>query len=124
MSEQPEKFGHGAVRGSFKSYLTGFILSVELTLVAYWLIVDRVFSDNLLIWAILGLAFIQLVVQLVYFLHLDKESNPRWNLMVFSFMAIVLVIIVFGSLWIMHNLNYHQISPQQLDKSIIKDEGY
>jgi hypothetical protein len=39
-------------------------------------------------------------------------------------MLVVLAIVVAGSLWIMNNLNYHMtMSPNQLDHSIIQDEG-
>jgi cytochrome o ubiquinol oxidase operon protein cyoD len=52
----------------------------------------------------------------VFFLHLGRESKPRWNLNALLFAVLVVVIIVFGSLWIMHNLNYHMQNPQQINK--------
>lgn len=124
MNQAHEHFDSGAVKGDFKSYLIGFLLSLELTLAAYWLVVDHGLNNRVLMAAILCLAIIQLMVQLIFFLHLDKESKPHWNLMVFGFMAIVLIIIVFGSLWIMSSLNYHMDNPHHLEQHIIKDEGY
>jgi cytochrome o ubiquinol oxidase operon protein cyoD len=65
------------------------------------------------------------MVQLVFFLHLGGEGKPRWRLTAFLFMLLVLVILVFGSLWIMYNLDYHMtMSPEELDSQIIEDEGY
>jgi cytochrome o ubiquinol oxidase operon protein cyoD len=105
-------------------YITGFVLSVVLTIVAYLLVQRHVssghaaISHGVLVFMITSLALIQLMVQLVFFLHLDSESKPRWNLTVLLFAAMVLVIIVFGSLWIMNNLNYHQETQDQIDKYI------
>lgn len=114
------------------TYLAGFGLSLILTLSAFFFVWLYIASDNqffttsqLLIW-ITVLAIIQLIVQLVFFLHLGRESGPRWNLNVLFFAAIVVVILVFGSLWIMNNLNRDQEDnqdPQTIEAEIIEDEG-
>jgi cytochrome o ubiquinol oxidase subunit IV len=119
----------GAARGTTASYVSGFVLSLLLTLTAYFLVVQHKnsvgpsLSHRYLLVAIIILAITQLFIQLLFFLHLDRESKPRWNLLVASFAAIVVIILVAGSLWIMNNLNYHMEAPTQLDKTIIKDEG-
>ncbi len=105
------------------SYVIGFVLSLGLTLSAYYVVVNGLLTGWGLLWAIIGLAVTQLVVQLLFFLHLGREDRPRWNLMAFLFMLLVLIILVFGSLWIMTNLNYHMVSPDETDTSIIDDEG-
>ena len=116
-----------------RAYIRGFGLSLALTLTG-WLLVNRhvenrhlFWSDKTLIVLILVLAVVQLVVQLVFFLHLGRESKPRWNLSVLSFAVIVLLILVLGSLWIMYNLDYRHprkaLSPNEINQSIIKDEG-
>ncbi len=92
---------------SAKPYFIGFGASLAVTLVAYSAITHHWFNRHGLVILIIGLALLQFVVQLVYFLHLGKESKPRWKQLVFWMMIIVVLIIVFGSLWIMNNLNYH-----------------
>jgi cytochrome o ubiquinol oxidase operon protein cyoD len=109
--------------GSLTSYIIGFVLSIVFTLLAYWLVVYDVFAGGLLVAAIVLLAIAQLLVQLLFFLHLGKEKAPRWNLVVFSFMVLVVVIVVGGSLWIMKNLDYHGMTPQQTDKYLLEQEG-
>ena len=52
-----------------KSYISGFLYSVILTLTAYYLVVNDVFSGWTLVFSILALAVVQLAVQLFYFLH-------------------------------------------------------
>jgi cytochrome o ubiquinol oxidase subunit IV len=113
---------HGAHRGNLRSYSTGFILSLILTFAAYILVVENVFSGWVLFSALVGLAISQLLVQLIFFLHLGSESKPRWNLLVFLFMLLVLIILVFGSLWIMNNLNYHNMSPSDTNKYVEDEE--
>ena len=121
------------------NYVFGFVLSLGLTLAAYFLVHKHVvshhlvYSDNFMLGALAVLAITQLIVQLVFFLHLDKESRPWWNNTALAFAAIVVVIIVAGSIWIMANLNYHHggiigpngqhLSPHQSDQLIIQGEG-
>lgn len=120
---------------SFGPYIIGFILSLLLTLAAYFLVQQHiggqqaVFSRQVVIGAVGLLAVLQLIVQAVFFLHLGRESKPRWNLMIFLFTGLVILIVVFGSLWIIQNLRYQrdsqdQPSPSSVNTYIIKDEGF
>lgn len=106
-----------------KSYVNGFVLSTLLTLAAYFIVVNKVFDSGMLIAALVILAFGQLTIQLIFFLHILQESKPHWNLaIVLSTLSIILVIVI-GSLWIMSNLNYHHTSPSGTNNYILKDEG-
>ncbi len=110
-------------QGTVTTYIVGFVLSLLLTILAYGLVTRSTFSKGLLFTVVIALALTQLLVQLIFFLHMDKESRPRWNLVVFSFMLLVVFIVVFGSLWIMYNLSYHHAHNIQTPQQIIKDEG-
>jgi cytochrome o ubiquinol oxidase operon protein cyoD len=127
--------------GSKHAYYSGFFLSISLTLVAFSLVDRHVNSghmflaDNSVLLILGGLAVLQLFVQLAFFLHLDRESKPRWNSVVLAFAAIVVLILGFGSIWIMNNVNNHHYgygsthdghqldSPTQTNRYIIQDEG-
>ncbi len=112
-----------AAPGSFKSYTIGFILSVVLTLGAYSLVVNHVLTGWNLAFGLIALAILQLLVQLIFFLHLSNESSPRWNLIAFTFMLTVVLIVAIGTLWIMNNLDYnHGHTPSETDQTIIQDE--
>lgn len=107
-----------------RAYVIGFSLSVYLTIVAYLLVTKHLFDGRLLIALIIGLAVLQFVVQVYYFLHLGQETRPRWKLVSFIFMIGTVGILVFGSLWIMSNLDYHHgQAPAETDQAIIEDEG-
>jgi cytochrome o ubiquinol oxidase operon protein cyoD len=113
--------------GSLQSYTVGFVLSLILTFTAYIIAVRDVAHGWALVYILATLAVVQLFVQLVFFLHVGRESKPRWNLTAAVFAAMVVGILVFGSLWIMKNLQYghhHGPSPEQTDELIKHDEGY
>lgn len=89
------------------SYVTGFVLSLILTLGSYFAVTLHLLEPLHLMIAISTFAVVQAFVQLFLFLHMGQEKKPHWKLTLFLFMALVLVVIVFGSLWIMNNLNYN-----------------
>lgn len=103
-------------------YIIGFVLSLSLTACAYVAVTQKLFDGRGLIALIIGLAVLQVLVQLFFFLHLGHETKPRWKMVVLLFMLIVLGIVVIGSLWIMQNLDYN-MHPQEASEYIIKDEG-
>ncbi len=112
-------------QGSLVSYVVGFCLSIILTLLAYFSVDKHWFSRTTTIAFITILALVQFVVQMLFFLHLSQESRPRWRLIVLGFMAVIVVIIVSGSLWIMNNLNYNMrnLSPGQQKTYLHDHEG-
>lgn len=88
-------------------YVTGFILSLFLTLAAYFVVVEKWFSPKTILISIILLAIVQFVVQMFCFLRIAQETKPHWKLMLFFFMMLVVIVIVFGSLWIMNSLSYN-----------------
>ena len=97
--------GHGNIKTNF----IGFFFSLFLTLAAYFVTSENILSGWNLIISLSFLALVQAVVQLLFFLHLAEETPPRWNLISFLFMILVLFILVAGTLWIMYNLNYQMV---------------
>ena len=95
---------------TLQSYVWGFGLSVILTLTAFFVVDQKLFSTHATLATILTLAILQTYVQLILFLHLKKESKPRWKMLTFLFMLSVLLILVLGSVWIMYHLNYNMTS--------------
>lgn len=91
--------------GTLKTYLIGFLLSILLTLASFYLVFARSFSDQSILYTIVGLALVQAAVQLFFFLHMGQEAKPRWETLCFCFMFLVLLTIAIGSLWIMNDLN-------------------
>lgn len=100
----------GESHGSFGSYMTGFVLSVILTVAAFGLVMTRTLTGQDALFAIAGLAFVQIVVHLVFFLHMNTSSAQRWNVTAFAFTALTAVIVIGGTLWVMHNVSMNMMS--------------
>lgn len=101
---------------TIQRYIMGFALSLALTLVAYFLVVNNEAHPWMLI-VLGGLAVTQLAVQLLYFLHLDDEVGPRLKQLSFWFMALILLIVIVGSIWIMNNLNERMMDFSPAEKT-------
>lgn len=100
---------------SILPYVTGFVLAVVLTLLAYNAVVNHMWTGTTLVAIIISLAIAQLIVQLVFFLHFGRGKDARWNMATFFFMMIILTILVGGTLWIMDNLNYNMMPSGKMD---------
>ena len=110
MSHSPHEPSHGgASHGSVKSYLIGFILSVILTVIPFMMVMNGTASHSTILAVVVGMAVIQVIVHLIYFLHMNTSSEERWNLVALLFTAMIIGIVVVGSLWIMYNLNLNMM---------------
>jgi cytochrome o ubiquinol oxidase subunit IV len=103
--------GHSAAPHiTLDGYLIGFGLSVLLTAVPFYLVMSGVLeSKTATALAITILAVGQIVVHMVYFLHLDAKSEAGWNMMALIFTAVILIIALTGSLWIMYHLKVNMM---------------
>lgn len=106
---------HGGTHGSGKSYSIGFLLAIALTIVPFGLVMTHASVGTPLLIAVFALA--QIVVHVVYFLHVDGSAEQRWNLMALVFTGIVVCIILGGSIWIMRNL-YINMMPGMMPGSM------
>ncbi|KQS64482.1 cytochrome o ubiquinol oxidase subunit IV [Rhizobium sp. Leaf371] len=103
--------GHEASHGSFKSYVTGFVLSVILTAIPFWLVMGEV-VENKAVTAGLVMVFAvaQIIVHMIYFLHMNTKSEGGWTVMALIFTIVLIVIALSGSLWVMHHLNTNMMT--------------
>jgi cytochrome o ubiquinol oxidase operon protein cyoD len=93
------------VHGSRRTYWLGFLLSVVLTAGPFWLVMTHAIADSHVVAAlIIVAAFVQILVHTFCFLHLNPRAEGGWTLMAYAFTAVVVVICIGGSLWIMHHL--------------------
>ena len=119
--------GHGdhadhADHGSLKTYATGFILAVILTAIPFWLVMGKVFDKSSTTgFILLGFAAVQIVVHMVYFLHMNTKSEGGWTMLALLFTIMVVVIMLAGSLWVMYHLNNnmmpganHETTPESI----------
>ncbi|GKS88990.1 cytochrome o ubiquinol oxidase subunit IV [Acidovorax sp. SUPP2539] len=103
-----------ASHGSMRDYVIGFVASVILTAIPFWLVMGKVFEQSsTTALVILGFAAVQIVVHMVYFLHMNTKSEGGWNMLALVFTVVLVVITLAGSLWVMFHLN-HNMMPMSI----------
>ena len=91
--------------GSFKSYMIGFLLSVVLTAIPFWLVMTEALAPQTTGLVITAFAVVQIVVHMIFFLHMNHKSEGGWNMLALIFTLVIVVIAVAGSVWVMYHLN-------------------
>jgi len=104
MSGEAHDAADGAAHGSLRGYLIGFGLSVILTAIPFWLVMARPLAAGPTAVLIVGFAVVQVLVHMVYFLHMNRRSEGGWTMIALVFTIIVVAIAVSGSMWVMHHL--------------------
>ena len=91
---------------TLSGYLTGFILSVVLTAIPFWLVIAGPL-DSKQVTGVIVMAFaaVQIVVHMIFFLHMDARSEGGWSFLALVFTLILVAIALTGSLWVMYHLD-------------------
>jgi cytochrome o ubiquinol oxidase operon protein cyoD len=106
---------HGEI--SLSGYLTGFILSVILTAVPFYLVMTGVLGDKKsTALVITAFAAVQIVVHMIFFLHMNTSSEGGWTMMALIFTIIMVMIAMTGSLWVMHHLNVNMMPTHEMGR--------
>jgi cytochrome o ubiquinol oxidase operon protein cyoD len=98
--------GHGSLGG----YVSGFVLSVLLTVAAFGLVMRGLFPPQTALIALAVLAFVQIVVHLVFFLHINTSAAQRWNAMALGYTVLAALFLIGGTVWVMHNVSMNMMS--------------
>jgi len=102
---------HGAGHGSLGSYAIGFVLSVILTAIPFYMVMSHGFSRHATLLTMVILGLVQVVVHLVCFLHMNMSSEGRWNVMAFIFSLVVILLLVGLSVWIIFSADFLMMAP-------------
>lgn len=96
----------GASHGNVKQYTIGFIVSVLLTIVPFYMAMHPAdFGRGAIVATIAITAVAQVLVQLVFFLHMNSSSEQRWNVIAFIYTILCIAVLLIGSVWIMNYLH-------------------
>ncbi|WP_426196414.1 cytochrome o ubiquinol oxidase subunit IV [Massilia sp. DWR3-1-1] len=108
----------GAPHSTLKGYATGFILAVILTAIPFWLVMGDVMKDpGTLGLVLMGFAGVQIVVHMIYFLHMNSKVEQGWSMLALVFTMMLLVIMLAGSIWVMYHMN-HNMMPGMMNEII------
>lgn len=119
MNDATQHVDHGDGPGHFtrRGYLIGFLLSVVLTAVPFWLVMTGALHDaQTTAIVIIAFAVVQILVHTICFLHVNTRGEGGWTLMAYAFTAVIVLIVIAGSLWIMYHLNSNMM-PMSTDMS-------
>lgn len=112
MSEQHAVHDHSSEASAgedsftYRGYFTGFGVAALLTAAAFWIVMSGAIASRALATAlVVSLAVAQIVVQTAAFLHVNARAQQGWKLVAYIFTAVILLIAVAGSVWIMNHLN-------------------
>jgi cytochrome o ubiquinol oxidase operon protein cyoD len=106
--------GAGSIGAALRSYLIGFALATLLTGVSFYLARSTLVWEPSIPIALSVLAIAQMGVHLVFFLHITAGPDSVNNIMALAFGLLVVMLLVFGSLWIMFNLNHSMLPMDQI----------
>ena len=110
---------HGMAHGeiTLSGYLTGFVLSVFLTAVPFYLVMSGALGDKQgTALVVMAFAAVQIVVHMIYFLHMNTTSEGGWTMLALIFTIVMMVIAMTGSLWVMHHLNVNMMPTHEMGR--------
>lgn len=98
--------GDAEPHSSLRDYTIGFVLSVILTAIPFWLVMAKVIADrNTAVLVLGGFAVIQILVHMVYFLHMNGKVEGGWTMLSTIFTVVFVAIAIAGTLWVMFHMN-------------------
>lgn len=91
---------------TFSGYMAGFVLSIILTAIPFWLVMAKVITNRPTAILVLGaFAVVQILVHMVYFLHMNGKIEGGWTLLSTIFTVVFVAIAISGTLWVMFHMN-------------------
>ncbi len=91
---------------TFSGYMVGFVLSIILTAIPFWLVMSKVIADrNTAVLVLGGFAVVQILVHMVCFLHMNGKVEGGWTLLSTIFTVVFVAIAITGTLWVMFHMN-------------------
>lgn len=115
-AQDPHELDESPYHGTYRGYITGFIISVVLTAIPFWLVMGDVIDNR--IWnsvILMGFAAVQMVVHMIFFLHMNGKAEGGWNALAFGFTLILVVIAISGSFWVMYHLNTNMMPSHEME---------
>ncbi len=102
---------HATVR----DYVIGFGLSVLLTAIPFWLVMAKVLpTSRATALVIMAFAAVQIVVHMVYFLHMNGKVQGGWSMLALLFTGVLILIMLAGSIWVMFHLNTNMMPGHEM----------
>lgn len=96
----------GAPHSTFSGYMVGFVLSIILTAIPFWLVMAKIIDNRTTAVLVLGaFAVAQILVHMVCFLHMNGKVEGGWTMVSTIFTVVFVAIAIAGTLWVMFHMN-------------------
>ena len=100
--------------GNWRIYAAGFALCILQTAIAFAVASTDIMTHESNLAAIACLAIGQVLVQLIFFVHLSTSPDAGANTAALAYAIVVIGLFVIGSVWIMGHLNDRMMPMDQL----------
>jgi len=91
---------------TLRTYLIGFLAAAALTAIPFWIVMSGAIASAAIAGTVIvALAIAQILVHTAAFLHVNSRVQGGWTLVAYVFTAVLVLITIAGSLWIMFHLN-------------------
>lgn len=115
--------GHEAAQfphGTMRDYVTGFVLAVILTAIPFAVVMSGgIGTERTTAFLVLICAVAQIIVHMVYFLHMSPKAEGGWTVISLVFTLIVLVIAIVGTIWVMYHMDSNMMPGMMIPDSQI-----
>ena len=102
--------------GTRKGYWIGFVLAAILTAIPFWLVMTNPLSNQATALIIMAFAAVQIVVHMIFFLHMNRRAEGGWSMMALLFTIVIVVIALAGSLWVMYHMNTNMMPAHDMSQ--------
>jgi cytochrome o ubiquinol oxidase operon protein cyoD len=109
-----EQHSEGTLATGIIGYVIGLVLAAALTAASFWAIGTHLIYGPGIPVAIVTLAIAQMGIHLVFFLHITTSPDNTNNVLALAFGILIVCLVLFGSLWIMANLNHNMMPMSKL----------
>lgn len=113
VSHTPGTDGTGS-SGRWPTHLIGFVVAAGLTVASFGMATSRILTPASLIAALVVLAIGQMIVHLIFFLHITASPRHQTNILALLLTLLIIVLVVIGSVWIMSALNHNMVPMDQI----------
>jgi cytochrome o ubiquinol oxidase operon protein cyoD len=103
-----------STRRGLHTYLIGLGLAIVMTIASFWAAQTHLIYGPGISVAIVVLAIAQMGIHLVFFLHITTAPDNANNVLALAFGILIACLVIFGSLWIMANLDHNMLPAEQM----------
>jgi cytochrome o ubiquinol oxidase subunit IV len=111
LGQLPSELSSSTLRAELGGYLIGLVLAVMLTVAAFSSVGTQVIYAPGIVMAVVVFGLAQVGVHLVFFLHMTTAPDNTNNALALAFGFLIVCVIVFGTIWVMHQMDHNMMPP-------------